>query len=109
MIFITRLSKEQETIGQIVRALSFTECVHQYQIGDYRIDLYLPCYKIAIECDEFDHRDRDPEYELARENFIRNALGCTFIRYNVDCKHFDVFKVISRIFEAIISSLCDDT
>lgn len=103
MIFIARLSKEQETIGQIVRALAFTECVHQYPVGVYRIDLYLPYYRIAIECDEFGHNDRDGRYESARERFIRTALDCTFVRYNPDSKCFDVFEVISRVLNIILS------
>ena len=38
--------------------------IEQYHVDGYRIDLYFPEYKLAIECDEFGHRDRDLEYEI---------------------------------------------
>ena len=39
-------SKEQDALGQIMQAFK-------------GVDLYFPKYKLAIECDEFDHRDRN--------------------------------------------------
>ena len=38
------------------------EMIHQFGVGKCRVDLYFPKYKLAIECDEFDHRDRDIRY-----------------------------------------------
>ena len=36
----------------------------QFSIGSYRIDLYFPEHKLAIECDEHDGKDRDIDYEI---------------------------------------------
>ena len=73
----------------------------QFNIDGYRIDLYFPGHKLAIECDEFDHADKDIECEVNRQKHIEEKLGCTFIRYNPDAKRFDLFEVINRIIPAI--------
>ena len=46
----------------------------QFSIGSYRIDFYFPEHKIAIECDEHDHKDRDINYETKRHKFIEEQL-----------------------------------
>ena len=57
-------SKEQDALGQIMQAFNGEEIIHKFGARKYRIDQYFPKYKLAIECDEFDHRDRDIGYEL---------------------------------------------
>ena len=47
-----------------MQAFNGEEMIHQFSAGKYRIDLYFPEYKLAIECDEFDHRGRDTGYEV---------------------------------------------
>lgn len=97
------LSKEQETIGFICDCFKFTQLNLQHTIGNYRIDLYMPEYKIAIECDEFDHNDRDNEVE--RQEFIENELGCKFIRFNPDSPTFKIQDVICSINKHIVFGL----
>ena len=74
---------------------------HQYPVkfGDnkYIIDYYLPEYNIVIEIDEFDHSDRDPEYEKVREKSIKKKLNCRFIRCNPDDPDFSIIELIGRI------------
>lgn len=53
----------------------------------YRIDCYLPNYKIAIEIDENNH---NPTYEFKRQKFIKNKLNCEFFRYNPDDPDFSI-------------------
>ena len=54
------LTKEQETIGFLVDCFKFTEIKLQYYVaGKYKIDMYLPQFNIAIECDEFNHENRN--------------------------------------------------
>ena len=72
----------------------------QYSVGGYRIDLYFPGCKISVECDEFGLRERDIDYEVRRQKYIEEKLGCKFIRYNPDAEDFNLFKVINRIFLA---------
>ena len=95
------VSKETETLTYILKAFKGKDMRDQYWVDGYRIDLYFPTHKLAIECDEFGHDDRDIGYEIARQKHIEQKLDCTFIRYNPDAKHFDIFQVINKIFRHI--------
>lgn len=68
--------------------------IAQYKIDDkYRIDYYIPDLKIAIEYDESGHKDYDREKERMREEYIKNKLGCKFIRVpddNSDIKNIGI-------------------
>lgn len=74
----------------------------QYQVNRYRIDLYFPEYKLAIEVDESGHKDRCPIYEKERQNYLEKYLGCTFIRFNPDEKNFNIGEVIFQILDKTI-------
>lgn len=54
----------------------------QYKVDKYRIDLYLPKLKIAIEFDENEHRYYSYEAQEYREQYIKQNLNCKFIRIN---------------------------
>lgn len=88
--------KENEYISNIMDSLSI-ESFQQFKVGNYRIDLYIPEYKIAIECDEFNH-SKYIEEEILRQIYIEETLGCQFIRFNPDEENFNIFKVIQRIY-----------
>lgn len=94
-------TKEQQFINDIIHAFRDEKMVRQYPCGSYKIDLYFPEYQIAIECDELGHKDRDPEYEVNRQSYIENELGCQFIRFNPDEEEFNIFDVINRIYKEI--------
>ena len=95
------MTKEQDTLCCILEAFKGHEMVEQFQVDGYRVDLYFPRHKLAIECDEFGHEDRDIAYEVKRQNHIENKLSCAFIRYNPDSTDFNIFKVINRIMNAV--------
>ena len=78
--------------------------IHWFGAGKYRIDLYFPKYKLAIECDEFDHHDRDIEFEVGQRKHIKKLLNCTLVRFNLDAKDFCIRKVANKIFVQIKSS-----
>jgi very-short-patch-repair endonuclease len=63
----------QEMLTQVMIPFEF-----QKSVANYRIDLYLPSLKLAIEIDENNHADRDPSYEQARQERIQEELGCWF-------------------------------
>ena len=63
----------------------------------YYIDFYLPDYRIAIEIDEFGHRDESSYEEIERQTFIEAKLKCNFVRCNPDDKYFDIFDLIYEI------------
>jgi len=97
-------TKEQQFINDIFHAFKDEKMAYQYPCGPYKIDLYFPEYKIAIECDEFGHKDRDQKYEVIRQSYIENKLGCQFIRFNPDEEEFNIFNVINRIYREIIKN-----
>jgi very-short-patch-repair endonuclease len=85
----------------IESAFDFFKIEKQYCIDNYRIDLYFPEYKLAIEIDEDNHEKRDKNEEIERENYIKNKLQCTFIRFNPSVKFFNIGTIISQIFKHI--------
>lgn len=55
--------------------------VEQYRIGNYRIDLYIPKFNLAIEIDEKEHKYKQG-YDTIRQKYIEKQIHCTFIRIN---------------------------
>ena len=98
------LRKEQDTLRQMIQVFNGEEMTHQFSVGKYRMDLYFPRYKLANECDEFDHRDRDIEYKVEQQKHIEKILNCTFVRFNPDVKDFYILEVVKKIFVQIRSS-----
>ena len=98
--------KEQCTLLQIMQAFNGEDMQRQYPVsrGKYRIDLYFPEYRLAIECDEYGHIDRPIGYDEDRQQYIENELGCHFIRYNPDSEDFSIFKVINKIIKYIYNN-----
>lgn len=70
----------------------------QFSIGPYRIDFYFPEHKTAVQCDEYDNRNRNIDYQINRPDFIEDQLKCMFIRYNPDAGNFMIARVLSKIF-----------
>ena len=99
------LKKEAETLQCIMKAFKGEDMQDQFWVDGYRVDLYFQRYKLAIECNEFGHQDRDIGYEVTRQKHIETKLGCTFIRYNPDAQNFDIFNVINKIFKHITTAL----
>lgn len=94
------MSLENQTIGFIENSFkNIIEVKRQFLIKTYRVDLYFPKYYLVIECDEYNHRDRNKFYENEREQYII-SLGNTIIRYNPNDEKFDlsfVFQSINKI------------
>lgn len=72
----------------------------QYSVFQYRIDIYLPDFNIAIEYDENAHKHYIYETQELREMNIKNEIGCKFIRvtdeYSIDEA---VSIILSELFE----------
>lgn len=77
--------------------------IRQFPVGIYRVDLYIEGYGIAIECDEFNHADRNPVEEYQREQAIYAAGIQKIIRYNPNADGFCISTVVDSINEAIWS------
>ena len=89
------------TIMKIKRAYKDAVSKREFEVPTdthtYRVDLYFPGLKIAVECDEQGHRGRDPNYELRRQAAIEEKMGCKFLRYNPDARGFDIDNVIREL------------
>lgn len=55
--------------------------MEQFQVGNYRIDLYIPQYNLAIEIDEEEHKYKQ-DYDTIRQKYIEKQIHCKFIRIN---------------------------
>lgn len=97
-------SVEGDTIAKIMSTFCGEEMVPQYAVNNYRIDLYFPKYQIAVECDE-EHHKRYKAKDEEREAYIKQKLGCTFVRYEPHDENFQMEAVCNRIFREIMNSI----
>lgn len=103
--FVKRyLPKETETLDFIERALARNfRCSRQHNVhGTYRVDMFFPDQRVAVECDEFGHAGRNSESEDTRQAYIERELNCLFIRFNPDAAAFDLAELVSTIIDALI-------
>ena len=98
--------KETEIVGFVQDVLTQMMVPFEFQknVNNFRIDLYLPDQKLAIEIDEHNHADRDPSYEEEREAYIKTQLGCKFLRINPDSEGFKLSTFIGRIMREILAT-----
>jgi hypothetical protein len=103
------LCEEAQTLDRIKIVFEDEEMIEQYSVGKYRIDLYFPKYKLAIECDEKHHDITCNKInDILREKHIKETLDCSFIRYRPDDDIFKVIHMISlRIRKAHLHELLD--
>lgn len=93
---------ETETIRVIEAAFSHLNPVDQFFVDGYRIDLYFPTQRVAVECDETHHnktvnREADEERRLK----ITNILGCSWVRYAPHEPGFNIGKVINQLIQKL--------
>ena len=93
------IRKEIEIVSFLQQFLTSLQIPFEFQktVGPYRVDVYLPQQKIAVEIDEFGHKDRDTSYEKAREVFIRGELKCEVLRVNPDDTGFSLATFIANV------------
>jgi very-short-patch-repair endonuclease len=103
-IFITP-RKEHLHLEAIEKTFSKVNMYKQFKVGRYRVDLYVEEYNLVVECDEYNHSDRNPKEEKERECFIKSELGCDFIRFNPDSKDFSIFSVLGDIHQHILNKI----
>jgi very-short-patch-repair endonuclease len=86
-----------DTLLKILEPFNF-ECVKQYQVLNYRIDLYIKDLNIAVEYDEGHHSSQAEEDDI-RQITIEKQLGCKFIRVsNKDSHLWNCGYIMKRIF-----------
>ena len=57
----------------------YSQILLQHSVFTYRIDLYFPVHKIAVEIDEIGHQNREIIYETQRQKAREQELVCVFI------------------------------
>ena len=90
-------TKEQAVIKLIKDAFERQDMQTQYSVLGYRIDIYFPKHKLAIEVDELGHADKNLSNKIERQKALKKELVCVFIRINPDRKNFSIFKEINKI------------
>ena len=88
---------EASHIGNIRKAFKDVLSIDEYAVGKYNVDLYFPSLNLVIECDQNNHNHYNKQAEKKRKNYIKNKLGCTFIRFNPDKPGFMIGDVIYKI------------
>jgi very-short-patch-repair endonuclease len=92
---------EWKTINFIQSCLISFNPILQYRVSIYRIDLYFPDYKVAVECDEHSHKFRKNQ-DKDRQQKIESELNCVFIRFSPETKDFNIADVIDKIIRTIV-------
>ena len=96
-------TKEQSVIIRISKSFPDIKIIQQYFVlhNKYKIDSYLPDYKLATKIDGKGHTDRKEEEEKEKEKEIKEELDCKFIRINLESENFDMDAIIGTIFNHI--------
>lgn len=89
--------KEANILNDIIDFIGDEEYKLQYACGKYRIDLYIPRYKIAIEVDENGHNNYDKIKETEREDYIKKNLTTKIVRINPDVPNFRIAKELGKL------------
>jgi len=101
--------KEIDIVQELVMFCEHSNINYSYQyrqnINRYSIDFFIHLYNISVEIDENGHKDRDPTYEISRENFIVDRLGCEFIRVNPDSLDFHIGDLIGKINSCVLKKM----
>lgn len=95
---------ECNTMHVIMRAFRRHTCIQQHNVDGYRIDMFMPDFNIAVECDEYGHKRYNQAKELERTTVITNKLGCHWVRYDPYSQDFNIGDVIADIQDIIDAS-----
>ena len=100
------LSKEQPLVPKIMKLFTNEQILPQNSVFSYKIDLYFPEHKLAIEVHEKRHIDRAVHKEIQRQKAIEKELDyeLKFIRINPDKKDSDFYVEIGNIYNHISES-----
>ena len=96
--------QEQSVLTKLDTYFKTEEKIFQHYVLRYRIDMYIPEYKLAIEDDELGHCTRDLQNEIERKKRIEEELGCKFIRIDPSRESFDIVDEFSRIKDYLLKS-----
>ena len=98
------MTQEQSVLTKLDTSFKTEEKIFQNYVLGYRIDMYIPEYKLAIEADELGHCTRDLKSEIEKQKRIEEELGCKFIRIDPSRENFDIVDEFSRIKDYLLKS-----
>ena len=98
------MTQEQSVLTKLDTYFKAIDKLFQHSVLGYRIDLYVPKYKLAIEADELEHYTRDIKSEVERQKKIQKELGCKFIRIGPSREHFNFIDKFCKIKYYIVKS-----
>ena len=84
------MTQEQSVLTKLDTYFKTEGKIFQHYALGYRIDMYIPEYKLAIEVDELGHCTRALKGEMERQKRIEEELGCKFIRIVPSRENFDI-------------------
>jgi len=96
-----------DIIESALNGIAICKREHRVELTDipgfFKIDLYLPEFKIAIECDETHHESNSNQIkDIIRQGVIEEEKGYKFIRFNPEARNFDFGKVLNQILKIIL-------
>lgn len=99
--YLSQLNKCESPIERkVFKALWYNgiEAVTQYPVSRYRLDLALPSFKIAIECDgkAYHSSPEQKAHDRKRDAFLRKQ-GWKVLRFSGSAINKDISKVVQRI------------
>lgn len=100
-IFVSK-RKELKFLDELEKVLSPMKIkgIRQYNVLTYRIDYYIPNFKLAIEYDENNHNYYTYENQELRQMNIEKELKCQFIRLSDSKDNFyNIGIVMAKIME----------
>ena len=82
-------------LSQALKGLSMRQ---QFHVGRYRVDLYFPEQKLALECDEEgSHGPGRVSQDRKRQNYIEKQLKCTFLRFCPQQQGFSMAGLLNSV------------
>lgn len=77
--FVANIGRhEKQILDELEKKLHY-RIIRQYEVSGYFLDGYIPEINLAIEVDEKYHENQK-EKDIQREEFIKEKLGCQFLR-----------------------------
>ena len=98
------MTQEKSVLTKLDTYFKTESKIFQHYVLGYRIDMYIPEYKLAIEVDELGHCTRDLKSEIERQKRIEEELGCKFIRIDPSRENFDIVDESSKIKDYLLKS-----
>ena len=96
--------QEQSVLTKLDTYFKTKGKIFQHYVLGYRIDMYIPEYKLAIEVDELGHCMRDLESEIERQKRIEEKMGCKSIGIDSSRENFDIVDEFFRIKDYLLKS-----